>query len=60
MINVPDALLNARVNNEVYLVVNRSRFQTNDPRLELIAQYPKAVPPAGEADALLLLRLKDD
>lgn len=60
VINVPDALLNARVNNEVYLVVNRSRFQTNDPRLELIAQYPKAVPPAGEADALLLLRLKDD
>lgn len=58
---VPASLLEARVDNEVFLIVNQSRMLVGaDPRLELVDKFPKAVPPEGEQDWLLLYRLVDE
>ncbi|MBN1263517.1 MAG: glycosyltransferase family 39 protein [Candidatus Pacebacteria bacterium] len=56
---VPPELLSATVDNEVYLVVNQSRmFVPQDPRLELIKKYPKAIGPDNQ-DFLLLYQVKN-
>lgn len=70
---VPADLINAMVDNEVYLVVNESRFLVSGTweevdsqrafvtakyRLESIGQYPKAAGPSGQ-DSLLVFRLEN-
>ncbi|HUW22067.1 MAG TPA: glycosyltransferase family 39 protein [Candidatus Bathyarchaeia archaeon] len=57
---VPVSLLNATVDNEVYLLVNQSRFLVGqDARLIPIARYPKASGPNGQ-DFLLLFQVKNE
>ncbi|MDO8488371.1 MAG: glycosyltransferase family 39 protein [bacterium] len=56
----PD-LIKATVENQVFLVVNSSRFHIAKPekeKLTLIASYPKAVSPSGEVEYLLLFKLE--
>lgn len=56
---VSDKLTNALGDNQVFLVVNSSRFH-GDPShlgLQLIASYPKAIPPVGEREYLLFFRV---
>lgn len=56
----PD-LLAAAGENQVFLVVNSSRWHIADPQREgltLIASYPKAVPPEGEQEYLLFFKLE--
>lgn len=60
--HLSDDLLNAkRAGNEVYLVVNNTRFGMNAQKvgLEIVAVYPKAVKPDGSREALLLLRFTE-
>jgi 4-amino-4-deoxy-L-arabinose transferase-like glycosyltransferase len=58
---VPESLLNALLDNEVYLVVNQSRMLAgSDARLKLLEKYPKAVNPEGDQDFLLLYQLESD
>ena len=57
---VPDSLKEASRDNEVYLVVNRSRMLVkNDSQLILLKSFPKAEGPSGQ-DALLLYQLKNE
>ncbi len=56
----PD-LTNALAANQVYLVVNSSRFHVTDPAsigLKLLASYPKATPPSGETEYLLFFKVQ--
>mgnify|MGYP001574487525 FL=1 len=55
----PD-LTNALADNQVFLVVNSSRFYITDPQkagLKLIASYPKAIPPQGDQEYLLFFEV---
>lgn len=57
---VDTKLIQSLVDNEVYLVVNSSRFHINKPEevgLSLIASYPKATPPNGIKEYLLFFKL---
>lgn len=50
-------LVSAAADNQVYLVVNASRFHTDTPEkfgLHLLADYPKVQMASGETDKLLL------
>jgi len=56
----PD-LTNALKANQVFLVVNSSRFHVADPAsigLKLLASYPKATPPSGETEYLLFFKVQ--
>jgi 4-amino-4-deoxy-L-arabinose transferase-like glycosyltransferase len=58
--SVSDKLTNARADNQVYLVVNSSRFYA-DPEhigLELISSYSKAAAPDGTREELLFFKVK--
>lgn len=58
--NIPDSLNNSLKQNDVYLVVNRSRNLLKPidlARLELIAQYPKPPRPDGSQEALQFYKL---
>ena len=53
-------LTQSLVDNDVYLVVNSSRFHIDKPEevgLKLVASYPKAAPPSGEREYLLFFKL---
>lgn len=55
-------LTNALKDNQVFLVVNSSRFHIDDPQasgLKLIASYPKAQPPEGEREYLLFFKVEE-
>lgn len=57
---VPGSLKSALKDNEVYLVVNKSRFAISDPASEgltLVASYDRPARPDGTFDTLLFLRL---
>jgi hypothetical protein len=55
---ISEKLLNATRDNQVYLVVNRSRMLVEgDPRLVLLKKFPKAQGPKGQ-DFLLLYKVK--
>lgn len=57
---VDTKLVQSLVDNEVYLVVNSSRFHIDRPEeagLSLIANYPKATPPNGVKEKLLFFKL---
>lgn len=57
---VHDNLANALEDNQVFLVVNSSRFHIDDPSslgLQLIASYPKAQPPEGDTEYLLFFKV---
>ncbi|KPJ70123.1 hypothetical protein AMJ51_02550 [Microgenomates bacterium DG_75] len=59
---VDQGLVNALVDNEVYLVVNQSRLHL-DPQtqgLKLVAEYPKAINPKDYQDKLLFFQLDKD
>jgi len=59
---VDQGLVNALVDNEVYLVVNQSRFHL-DPQtqgLKLVAEYPKAINLKDYQDKLLFFQLDKD
>ncbi|MFC1790306.1 ArnT family glycosyltransferase [Patescibacteria group bacterium] len=57
---VSPSLLEARKENEVYLLVNQSRMLVgNDQHLELVKKFPKAAGLNGQ-DFLLLYRLLDE
>jgi hypothetical protein len=50
---IPEALENSLKDNTVYLVVNDSRMQYNNPqKLKLIGKYPKAQGPSGQENLL--------
>lgn len=54
--SVHDKLKNASVENQVFLVVNSSRFHHEKPEeigLKLLASYPKAIRPDGTQEYLL-------
>lgn len=58
--NIPDSLTNSLKQNEVYLVVNKSRNllkPTDLTRLELIASYPKPPRPDGYQEELQFYKL---
>lgn len=58
--SVPQSLTDALKQNDVYLVVNQSRFEIADPQktgLTLIAAYPRPVRPDGTFDTTLFFRL---
>ncbi|MDP2860972.1 MAG: hypothetical protein Q8N98_04665, partial [bacterium] len=56
---VPEKLLNATVDNFVYLLVNDTRNNlTGDPRAKLLEKYPKAVKPDGTRESLLLYEIR--
>jgi len=58
---MPVSLLEARSDNEVYLLVNESRMLIDsDPRLELVRKFPKAISPEGIQDFLVLYQLKNE
>jgi len=56
---VHQSLINSLVDNEVYLLVNKSRLNLLPEAngLKLIKEYPKAVWPDGHRDKLLLFQL---
>lgn len=56
---VNPGLVNALVDNDVYLVVNQSRLliSAEDHGLKIMADYPKAVNPEGYQDKLLLFEV---
>lgn len=57
---VSERLTSALFENDVYLVVNKSRFElpiSQQERLELIAEYPKPNRPDGTNEALLFFRV---
>lgn len=56
---VEPGLVNALVDNDVYLVVNQSRLQILPEAhgLKLINQYPKGITPDGHQDKLLFFEL---
>lgn len=57
---VPDSLRSAVKDNEVYLVVNRSRFEIDDPgskSLFLISSFGRPARSNGSSDSLLFFRL---
>lgn len=57
---IPEKLINALVDNRVFLVVNDSRLELTEPelqRMKLIAVYPKAVKPDGRQEKLLLYEI---
>jgi 4-amino-4-deoxy-L-arabinose transferase-like glycosyltransferase len=62
IVRVVESLTNSLVDNDVYLVVNQSRFliPAEAHGLEVVREYPKAVNPEGEQDRLLLLKLNRD
>ncbi len=54
--SVHEKLINASVENQIFLVVNSSRFHHEKPEdlgLKLLASYPKAVRPDGTQEYLL-------
>lgn len=58
--SVHEKLTSALADNQVFLVVNSSRFHQPDPvnvGLELIAQYPKSFRPDGTRERLLFFRV---
>jgi 4-amino-4-deoxy-L-arabinose transferase-like glycosyltransferase len=60
----PEPLLNATINNEVYLVVNQSRMLAKaDPRLTLLEKFPKARRSLSSSipqDFLLLFKVNEE
>lgn len=57
---VDSRLIQSLVDNEVYLVVNSSRFKIDQYEghgLKLIASYPKVSPPSGVKEYLLFFKL---
>lgn len=57
--SIPEKLTNSLADNQVFLVVNSSRFHVEDPAeigLDLIASYPKALRPDGSREYLLFFR----
>jgi hypothetical protein len=61
ILNVSEKLTNATVDNEVYLVVNKSRFKIDDPGsagLELVAEYHKAERVDGERGSLMVWEVR--
>jgi len=57
--SVHEKLVNALADNQVFLVVNSSRFHANyqDLGLNLLASYPKAIRPDGTREYLLLFEV---
>lgn len=57
--SLSDKLTNALKDNQVFLVVNSSRFQGDPDKmgLKLLASYPKAMPPSGIREYLLFFRV---
>ncbi len=57
--DVNPGLVNALVDNDVYLVVNQSRLQISPENygLKLVGEYPKSVNPKGIQDKLLFFEL---
>jgi 4-amino-4-deoxy-L-arabinose transferase-like glycosyltransferase len=61
ILNVSEKLTNATVDNEVSLVVNKSRFKIDDPGsagLELVAEYHKAERVDGERGSLMVWEVR--
>jgi len=58
--SVSDKLTNARKDNQVFLVVNSSRFHADPSEigLELISSYSKATAPNGTGEELLFFKVK--
>ncbi|TSC85993.1 MAG: Uncharacterized protein G01um101416_757 [Microgenomates group bacterium Gr01-1014_16] len=59
--SVHEKLKNSLADNQVFLVVNSSRFHVNDPAkidLDLIASYPKALRPDGTREYLLFFKVR--
>ncbi len=57
---VDQRLVRSLVDNDVYLVVNSSRFHIDNYKehgLSLISSYPKATPPSGKREYLLFFKL---
>lgn len=48
---------NAAREHPTYYIANRSRYEFEQPALELIKEYPKAQKPNGEQDATLLFKV---
>lgn len=58
--SVNEKLTNSLADNQVFLVVNSTRFHVDDPAkigLDLIASYPKAIRPDGSREFLLFFRV---
>mgnify|MGYP001597602061 FL=1 len=57
--SVHEKLQNSLVDNQVFLVVNSTRFHANpnDLGLKLIASYPKAIRPGGSQEYLLFFEV---
>lgn len=59
--SVNERLVNSLADNQVFLVVNSSRFHADpdklQPRLKLIADYPKAIRPDGSQEYLLFFQV---
>ena len=58
--SVHEKLTNALVDNQVFLVVNSTRFHADPhatPGLQLLSSYPKAVRPDGSREELLFFRV---
>lgn len=59
--SVNEKLKNSLADNQVYLVVNSSRFHVSDPAnigLDLIASYPKALRPNDTREYLLFFKVR--
>ncbi|KKU29359.1 MAG: hypothetical protein UX80_C0005G0054 [Candidatus Amesbacteria bacterium GW2011_GWA2_47_11b] len=58
--SVPDKLKSALADNQVFLVINSTRFQGDPDQLglKLISSYPKAVKPDGTQEYLLFFEVK--
>lgn len=59
--SVHEKLINALADNQVFLVVNSTRFHANPddliPKLKLISSYPKAIRPNGSQEYLLFFQV---
>jgi len=57
--SIPQDLINATADNDVYWVVNSHRFHLpgSEPHLKLISSYPKAVQSNGSRQSLLFFKL---
>ena len=59
--SVDEKLVNSLADNQVFLVVNSTRFHVDDPAkigLDLITSYPKAIRPDGTREFLLFFRVR--
>ena len=58
--SVHEKLQNALADNQVFLIVNSSRFHNDDPEkigLKLLSSYPKAVKPDGTREYTLFFQV---